>query len=200
MQSRGAFFIWLIVIIAVGVVVWWSGLFNKTRDLALRFGPSTFEFTSGLGDVKNAPSVKEKVKKILDKVASVPLQIASVVGQTVKNALVESAKEEVGVAIDAAQQKLGLGISGVVNEQPLAIAIRGARSRPLGFLIDGRDGNGSYAIDWGDDEKSTGNVAANEKKIVEHSWPQAGSYLVIALLTTTKTGATRLFSFPVVIE
>lgn len=191
MSPKSQFFFLILILIVIAAVSWYFGLFGKTRDIL--FNSSADE----LGQWKKK-TFQESAKEIIGIAAAIPQKLSQNIIKNTKEALLESAKEEVGSVIDIAQQKLGLAVQ-QANERPLAITLAGNINKPISFFVDGGDENSSYAVDWGDGDRLSGKVAAGEKKILEHTWRERGTYLVVAEVTD-KNKEIKRYSFPIAIE
>ena len=197
------FWIWIVIILIVaGGGSWWFGLFDKMNTFSFTYFPSDAinidvnKITDQVTEKFNEPSIiKNETSSLIDNLYDFPKKIgAETVGQF-KNSFVGSAKNEVGQIIDSVQQNLGLKAITPVNEKPFTVSLSSESNKPISFLIDGSNGEGVYVIDWGDGERVSGKIEMNDKKIVHHSWPEAGIYLVNALISNNNQ--THQFSFPI---
>ena len=194
MTSKSHLFFFIIVAIGIAVVFWYFGLWNKTKDILLSF--NNVDLKSGIENTKES---RQTIKNIAKTVTAIPEKIISQASQKIKDAFLESAKEEVSNAIDSAQQKFGLQSSASPNERPLIVSLISKKNSPLSFFIDSQENDVDYTIDWGDDNKSIGKLTSFQKKIIEHSWLADGSYLVTAEIVN-KNKEIKKFSFPIAIE
>ena len=190
------YWIWiLIILIALGVGIWWFGLFDKINTFSFNHFPS-----DKIIEKFNEPNaLKDQAGSIVNKITELPKKIINETVEQFKQSLIGSAKNEVGQVIDSFQQNLGLKVLTPVNERPLMMSLSGVVNRPIYFLIDGVTGEGAYVVDWGDGEQASGKIADREKKTIDHAWRAAGVYLVNAVISN-KSSEVHRFSFPIDIQ
>ena len=190
MQPR--FFFFLIVAALIIGAFWYFGLWDKTKDIFINFNKSDLKVESSQGG-----KTSDIVKNVTKTIVAIPEKVFTRATDAIKASLLESAKEEVGIAIDSAQQKFGLGLlTAPVNAFPLTMSLFSNKNKPLIFILEGAGVESSYSIDWGDGEKIAGKIGATEKKLLEHVWIANGSYLIKAEVTNQEK---REFSFPILI-
>ena len=143
--------------------------------------------------VKNLKSKTDlTAKNVLKTVAEKPKEIASNVVNDAKKSAVESFKNQVAEVV-------GITPAGSVvaeNSAVKNIAIVRPVSQGLSLLVESNEENIKYSIDWGDGEKTAGDMVPKQQKTLDHIWKSAGDYSVQIEIENQKDKQKKSFVFP----